>query len=190
MRSFMECVGDNQCMSLPPIPSQCRAPGNITLLKKLSPKDLEGAWWVTKGLHPVYDCYPCQHLSFKPLNATTWSYKPKYQVYLANGSLELADQEFFFPNTTPGDSISFLYHDVGLSHYETWWLFDAADDKSYILLYYCGHTLQWYYDGSLVLSRQPSLSAADYTNITESYSKAVGLKLSDFCDTTTKQCPD
>ena len=187
----MECAGDYECLSFPPIPSQCKAPANITLLKKLATKDIEGYWWVVKGLHPLYDCYPCQHLSFSPLNATTWSYKLKYQVYLANGSLGLANQEFFFPNTNPGDAISFHYHDVGLSHYETWWLFDAADDKSYILLYYCGHTLQWYYDGSLILARQPFLSDSDYTSIAESYSKAIGLdNMSKFCDITTKQCPD
>ena len=189
-KKFMDCMGDHQCMSFPSIPSQCKAPGNITLLKKLSVKDLEGIWWVVKGLHPVYDCYPCQHLSFTPINASIWSYKPKYQVYLTNGSLALADQEFFLPNTTSGDSISFHYHDVGLSHYETWWLFDAADDNSYVLLYYCGHTLQWYYDGSLIMARESSLSDDDYTSIAKSYSQALGIKLSDLCSTSTKQCPD
>ena len=188
---FITCVGDHQCMSLPPIPSRCKAPENITLLKSLAVKDLEGDWWVVKGLHPVYDCYPCQHLTFKPINATTWSYKPKYQVYLINGSLGLADQEFLVPNTSAGKSASFVYHDVGLSHYETWWLFDAAEDRSYVLLYYCGHTLEWYYDGSLVLVKDPSsLTSSDLSAIAQSYSKALGLEMSDLCNTKTSQCPD
>ena len=187
---FMECVGDHRCISFPPIPSRCKAPGNISLLKKLSSSDLLGEWWVVKGLHPVYDCYPCQHLFIERINATALSYTPKYQVYLANGSLGLSSDRYIFPNTTPGEEISFVYHDVGLSHYENWWLFDAAEDKSYILLYYCGNTLQWYYDGALVLARKTTLADSDYSKIAESYQKATGLELSHFCDTSTSHCPD
>lgn len=177
-------------MAFPPIPSQCKGPGNVTVLKKFATKDLEGAWWVVKGLHPVYDCYPCQHLVFKQINATAWAYTPKYQVYLVNGSLTVTDDRYIIPNTTAGSNISFTYYDLGLVHHETWWLIDGADDKSYILLYYCGNTLQWYYDGALVLARDTALSASDYTAIAASYSKATGLDLTKFCDTSTKQCPD
>ena len=187
---FMGCLSDYKCLTFPTIPSKCRAPGNLTTLKKLSTKDLEGAWWVVRGSHPVYDCYPCQHLFFKQLNATSWSYLPKYQVYVANKSLTLITDEYVIPDSTPGSEISFAYSDVGLVHYENWWLIDGAKDLSYVLLYYCGNTLQWYYDGALVLARNSSLPASDYSAIAESYSKAVGLDTSKFCNTTVKQCPD
>ena len=188
--SFMGCLTENKCMSFPLIPSRCKAPGNLTTLKKLSTKDLEGTWWVVRGAHPVYDCYPCQHLYFKPLNATYWIYTPKYQMYLVNGSLGVADIPYIMPNTTPGSEISFVYFDMGLVHYENWWLIDGAEDLSYVLLYYCGNTLQWYYDGALVLARGTSLSTSDYSAIAESYSKAVGLDTSKFCHTKAKGCTD
>ena len=187
---IMECIGDNKCLSLPPIPSQCKAPGNITLLKKLPTSALNGSWWVVRGHHPVYDCYPCQHLLFKQINSTSWIYKPTYQVYLVNGSLGWASDPYVIPDTTAGEKISFLYHDVGLYHYETWWVIDEADDKSYILVYYCGNTLEWYYDGALVLSREKTLSSSAYEKIAESFKKATGLDTGTFCDNRTDQCTD
>ena len=189
-KKFMECIGDNKCMSLSPIPSQCKAPGNITLLKKIPAIALNGSWWVVKGHHPVYDCYPCQHLFFKQINSTSWAYTPKYQVYLVNGSLGLSTDTYIFPNTTAGEKIHFLYRDVGLSHSETWWLIDEADDKSYVLLYYCGNTLEWYYDGALVLSREKTLSSSAYEKIATSYKKATGLDTGTFCNTRTNGCTD
>lgn len=190
--NFMACVSEHKCVSFPAIPSQCKAPEKLTVLKKVAIKDLAGSWWVVKGGHLVYDCYPCQHLLIKQLNSTTWSYTPKYEVYLANGSLGLVHDTFMWhiPDPTSGPELSFVYHDAGLVHYENWWLFDAADDLSYILMYYCGNTLQWYYDGALVLSKEKTLSAADYTKIAASYSKGIGLDTAKFCNTSTTNCPD
>ena len=187
---IMTCAGDNKCTQFPPIPSQCRAPGNLTLLKKLPSEILEGDWWVLKGKHPVYDCYPCQRVHFKRINASSFLYTPNYQVYLANGSLHLVeDQHFLFPNTTPGANVTMNYQDIGLSHTETWWLFDAADDKSYVVLYYCGNTMQWFYDGALVVSKEKTLTDADYTKIKASFERAVGLDSTKFCTTKTNPCP-
>jgi hypothetical protein len=189
---LMECAGDHKCIAFPAIPSECKAPNDLTLLKKLSSQVLNGSWWVVKGYHPVYDCYPCQRLNFN-WNSTTkaWSYNPNYEVYLSNGSLLLVQQYIYnFPNTTPGDNITFYYHDMGLTHTETWWLIDAAEDFSYVILYYCGGTLQWYYDGALVLSREKTLPYLAYTDIAASYSRAVGLDSTKFCNTETAPCPE
>ena len=187
-QNFMECIGDNKCISLPPIPSQCRGPNNVTLLKKLPTSALNGSWWATKGYNPVYDCYPCQHMLFKQISSTSWSLNPSYQVYLADGSMKLASNSYAIPDTAAGQMISFTYHEVGLNHDETWWLIDEADDKSYILVYYCGNALEWYYDGALVLSREKTLSSSAYEKIAESYKKATGLDTGTFCTIKTNQC--
>lgn len=188
---FMNCVSGHKCISFPPIPSHCKGPDNVTLLKKLSTEDLNGSWWVIKGMHPVYDCYPCQHLTFTRINSEYWNYVPQYQVYLENGSLALyADSYDKFPNTSPGETISFLYGDVGLLHHEIWWLVDAADDKSYIVMYYCGNALDWYYDGALVMARNKSLPDSDTATIADSYRRSVGLDYSKFCSLKTYGCPE
>ena len=78
-----------------------------------------------------------------------------------------------------------------MDHFETWWLLDKASDASYMTMYYCGNTLQWYYEGALVLARNQTLDKAAYANIATSFQKAVGLNLNDFCDVyTSKNCPD
>ena len=190
-KGFVACLTDNACWSFPTIPSTCRAP-NVNPVKQLTLKDIEGHWWVIRGYHPVYDCYPCQQLTFKSINATAWSYTPKYETYLANGSLYyVTNQHWVMPLTAPGSKISFSYYDVGMDHYETWWLIDKADDGSYVQMYYCGNTLQWNYEGALVFARDRTLSEAAYANITTAYKQAVGLDLQQFCYTdTSSKCPN
>ena len=68
-------------------------------------------------------------------------------------------------------NISFVYHDAGLVHNETWWLLDKANDGSFIAMYYCGNSLHWNYEGSLVLARNKTLSAQVYVNVTAAYQK-------------------
>lgn len=85
--------------------------------------DLQGDWWVISGHHPVYDCYPCQHLFFSQINETAWKYVPEYQVYLVNGSLGLFNNQVLtMPNSALGEGITFSYHDLGFIHHETWYL--------------------------------------------------------------------
>lgn len=182
--NIMACYSDNQCISFPPIKNTCRAP-NVHPLKQLSIKDLTGSWWVVKGYHKVYDCYPCQRLYITPLNASSWNYTTTYETYLTNNSLELVSLHTTIQSSPAGTNISFVYNDLGLLHYETWWLIDEADNGSYMPMYYCGHTLQWNYEGALVLARNRTLSEEDYANIASSYQKAVGLDLSQFCNTST-----
>ena len=182
--NFMACFSDNQCISFPPIKNTCRAP-NVHPLKQLSIKDLMGSWWVVKGYHQVYDCYPCQRLYLTPFNASSWNYTTTYETYLINSSLELVSLHAVIPSSPAGTNISFAYHDLGLIHYETWWLIDEPDDGSYLPMYYCGRTLQWNYEGALVLTRNRSLSDEAYADIASSYQKAVGLDLSQFCNTST-----
>ena len=125
------------------------------------------------------------------INVTSWNYSSYYQVYQANGSLSLAYLQTVVAANEPGSNISMAYDDIGLIHYETWWLLDKDDNFGYMLLYYCGSTLQWNYEGAQVLSRNTTLDESAYMHIANSYQQAVGLKLSDFsCNTGTKNCPE
>ena len=185
---FMGCVSGYQCIAFPPINNTCRA---VHPLKQLSFKDVPGDWWVLKGHHPVYDCYPCQRFELTPINETFWNYSALFQVYLINGSLKLWSLNVPIPSSPPGQKISFVYNYVGLYHHETWWLIDKAEDGSYALMYYCGHTLQWYYEGALVLGHNRALSNAAYANIASAFQQAVGLDTSKFCTpSTSTSCPD
>ncbi len=182
----MSCLTDNKCIAFPPIPRTCKAP-NIKPIKKLATKDFNGDWWVHRGYHKVYDCWPCQKLSFRKINTTAWLYSPEYETYLVNNSLLLVtDQHFVIPSSKPGGNISFIYHSVGLNHYETWWPINIAENGSWIQMYYCGNTGQWNYEGAMVLARNRTrLDTTQYDKISASYKTAVGLDLDDFCITDT-----
>ena len=186
--NFMSCV-TGKCVTFPSVPNPCRG-AKVRPLKQLSLKDIKDSWWVVRGYHPVFDCYPCAHPNFEPTNATFWSYNPNYLTYLVNGTLKPVHMHFEMPYQAPGEGVPFVYHDKGLEHFKTWWIIDQAVDKSYTLLYYCGNTLQWYYEGSIVLARNRTLSEGAYADIAVSYQKAVGLNLTSFCDVRTSNCPD
>ena len=186
---FMSCATENNCVTFPSIPNPCQG-REVHPLKQLSLNDVKDTWWIVRGYHPVFDCYPCAHPNFEPINATFWSYNPTYFAYLVNGSVELVHQHFEMPFQAPGKNITFVYHDMGLDHSKTWWIIDQANDNSYILLYYCGNTLQWYYNGAIVLARNRTLSEGAYADIAVSYQKSVGLNLDDFCFPLTSNCRD
>jgi hypothetical protein len=180
----------NKCLTLDTIPDTCKQ--SVTPLKQLSTADLKGNWWVLKGYHPVYDCYPNKCLQFSSMaqQAGSMDFKTTFQGYMVNGSRVKVSGEATVPSSSPGSPISFDITGLGPSLSMKWWLIDQADDKSYILVYYCGSRLQWGYEGAMVLSMKQTLSDADYTKIGASYMSAVGLKMADFCTVAaTSSCP-
>lgn len=190
---LMTCFTDYECISFPPIPRMCLANDGIVPFKQLTIKDLAAEqWWVVKGLNQVYDCYPCQTVQFNQINSKLWDYMPQYEVYLHNGSLELVTQHLPIASQPPNSkNISFVYHDVGLKHSETWWLLNEADDKSWIAMYYCGNTLQWYYEGALVFARNQTLSDNYYQSISDTYKSILGVDFSQFCNVrNSDNCPN
>lgn len=192
--TFMTCTSDHKCLDLPSIPSHCRAPANLTLLREgldIS-SVLPGWWWAVRGYHRIYDCYDCPHMFFQQLNDTTWESIPLYQVVLQDGTTKLVNARFQWNvlGPTSGPELSFVFYYMGFAHYETWWLLDAAEDLSYLLVYYCGHSLQWHFEGATVLARERSLPDADYDQIAQSFAEGVGLDFSDFCATRTTDCTD
>ena len=189
---FMNCLGTHKCMHLPPIPNTCKGPNNITILKQVDISELNGAWWVMRGHHLVYDCYPCQRNVFKPFNSTAMIYNPMYQVYLVNESLAFINQSgFLMTKSTPQAGYPIIFDDAGFDNFETWWIIDKAADNSYYLIYYCGSVLQWYFEGAIIYSATPSLSDSAIPAITDSYKKATGLDFNTFCSPAVgSQCPD
>ncbi|XP_064384131.1 uncharacterized protein LOC135333147 [Halichondria panicea] len=184
-KDYMGCLTDNKCISFPPISSTCKA-SSVKPVKQLSTKSFDGKWWVQRGYHKLYDCWPCQTIELKQINETAWLYTPQYETYLVNNSLTLVtNQHFVIPNTEPGENISFIYHDMGLVHSEVWWPLDKADDESWIIMYYCGTTAQWNYEGAMVMSKIRILDLSTYKQIGASYKQAVGLDINDFCFTDT-----
>ena len=195
--NFMTCVSVHKCMNLPALPNTCKGPKNITVLKEIPISELQGSWWVVRGHHPVYDCYPCQLNSFGPNNATTWIYSPDYQVFLANGSMGLIKQSGYVNITTTSQAgYHVVFDDAGIGNFENWWVIDkvpvsSSSGKYYYLIYYCGNVLQWNFEGAIVYSKTPELSEDDVPAVAASYKKATGLDFAKFCKVKAGTgCPD
>lgn len=189
--NFMTCLSVHSCMSLPPIPSSCVAPQNLTLLKNIPISEMEGSWRVVRGHNPIYDCLPCQLDTIAAINSTAWIYNPSYQVHLENGTLGFINQTGIVQavSADPKDGYSIVFTDTGFGNNETWWVFDKAEDNSYYLVYYCGNVLQWNFSGAIVFSKS-DISASIVPAITESFKKATGLDFSTFCSPAITNCPN
>lgn len=88
---------------------------------------MEGQWWVTHGFNPVYDCLPCQRLTFSKLNASSWLYDSKYQAITLEGAPRDFEVQAVFPWPADGtaQAIAFTYEYEGMTHGafgELWWV--------------------------------------------------------------------
>ncbi|EKU21082.1 violaxanthin de-epoxidase [Nannochloropsis gaditana CCMP526] len=175
------CFDSHDCIALTPIPLACRdthpafpIPQNVT--------DMEGAWWATWGKNAVYDCYPCQRLSFSPLNASSWLYTSKYLTPTLEGGVRAYELQAAFPWPADGmaTAIAFNYTYQGMSHGEEWRFLHVA--PSLVVLYYCGQGNTWQYEGGLVLSRERS-SPPDHVSLAAEAFAKIGIDFEEeFCE--------
>ena len=190
---FIGCLGTHKCINFPSIPNLCKGPDHIKIQKNISLSEMEGQWWVLRGHNPVYDCFPCQRNTIQKVNSTAWSYRPSYEVYLVNGSLKSVSQSGAIVDNAPNPGFNISLVDAGLVNYQTWWVFDRVEDDtagiSYYLIYYCGNSLQWNFQGAIVYSKAAVLADAVVPAITESFKTNAGLDYSSFCSPTVTGCP-
>ena len=191
---FIGCLASYDCIKFPPIPNLCKGPSNIKIQKNISLSEMEGEWWVLRGHNPVYDCFPCQRNSIHKINSTAWTYKPSYQVYLVNGTLKFVGQSGALVDNAPQPGFNISLMDAGLVNHQTWWVFDRIDDatsgNSYYLIYYCGNSLQWNFQGAIVYSKTPTLVDSVAPAIAASFKANAGLDYSSFCSPSVSGCPD
>jgi hypothetical protein len=183
--AMMSCIDVNNCITLTPITVPCRDVPNALTAPMTH---LKGEWWVAFGLHPVYDCLPCQHLSFLPHpENNTWVYHTSYEVYGADNQyhhLELdVPVDATVAEDTTATSVTFKYHSEGLNHEETWYVLDTFTDSAsgadYALVYYCGGTRNWEYEGILALSSSQTNPTIPQ-QVTDAYA-TLGINSADFC---------
>ena len=188
----IKCLSANNCIHFPPIQSSCKAPDHVILKKNISLAQLKGNWVNLKGYHQVYDCYPCQKYSFQ-MGLPLWTYEAFYQAYYTDGSLKSVAQSGSAESNSPSSGFNISLVNAGLTYNSTWWVFDSFKDASsneYYLVYYCGHVLEWYFHGALVLSDAATLSESLVTAVEKSFLDNVGLNFALFCSPSTINCPE
>ena len=74
----MACTFEKGCFPEPTY--DCPIPPDATSLADIDVSDLEGDWFVVRGLSNTYDCWDCQRYRFSATSATTADYVYLYTV--------------------------------------------------------------------------------------------------------------
>jgi hypothetical protein len=198
----MTCLNTNGCLTLPvindpatdPFFNKCAPDPQVRPKRPLHIDDLktsaDNGWWAAIGFHPIYDCaWPCQYASMYPGQAGEFIWDLHMQVRLVNYSIMPIHEKWPFP-AQPGARFWLNHTDLGMLHYEHWWLLDKAADSSWVSLYYCGGTGSWKYSGGILFSKTRSLTTAQRAHIKESYKQSVGLDVdTQGCTFDNSKCP-
>lgn len=154
---LLQCMSDNECFPEVPPDGKCLAGAEDTVQEVTSLDQVEGDWWVVRGVNcgqddvwrGAYDKYPCQHARYNRLgdgwiNNTT----------IANGfnSTELI---VTIPHATlpsPG-LIRLEYDDEPLLPQIEKWHIVSYPDENFMMVFWCGTNPALDYNGGFILSR-------------------------------------
>jgi len=125
-----------------------------------------GPYFVAMGSDPVYDCFDCQYLTFKPQEGgvrTHWTTELEGAV---RGATYVLWQE------APSVLVT-NYNLLGMQVEEHYHILDATPKGEYVLYFYCGFGSGGEYQGAVVYSQTPGpLPAQVYQRFKASIEKA------------------
>ena len=122
--AMMKClVDDHHCLTMqPPDPTfRCTPPKQV--IKNLTLSQIQGSWWIVRGLNRDYDCFDCQLSTYKPTAvAMNYTLEEKYDVVMLNGSVRhrLVVQQVEQKNPSNGGLLDYTNTMMGLTMYEKW----------------------------------------------------------------------
>lgn len=180
----LSCFNKYKCLNLPEIPSTCKGPDNVKIMKNITLAEISGVkLYVLRGYNPVYDCYPCQTqmVSGDTFTSNFMAYdvnpeEPPLKPYTETGiAKDLAPM--------PGFNVTIQF---GLPLISTIWVFDQVGD--YFLAYYCGYGNMWNYEGGFVYSTKTMIDESAIAGIRESFMRGVGLDFDKMCSPYKEMC--
>lgn len=190
---FMKCVStEHDCIPLVPPnpPVVCRPPP--TYVKDFTLDQLNGSWYIVRGKNPLYDCFDCQITSFHPMTSPSiysmYRVNEKFDVHAIQGGIVHREVNETVEQTDPGKGglLNYTSSQMGHKASSQWRILDYAGN--YVLAYYCGRvTDNWFFEGSVVYSRTPTLSETDLQSLQTSATK-LGIDLSTYCKPKTSDC--
>jgi hypothetical protein len=153
MLDMLNCWGEANCMT-PPVPD-CPLPTNRSQIAPVTLADLEGDWYVVRGLSTVYDCWNCQKYTFHQTSATTSTYD--YTYFPAGNKATIKCTTTAIP-FAPGETAIYPgrfrvdYMAYGMPGADDWFVL-SRPNSNYVLIYYCGASMMDSYTGAIILSR-------------------------------------
>ncbi|QDZ17668.1 violaxanthin deepoxidase [Chloropicon primus] len=154
-------------------------PSRDVLVPEFDTRSMEGRWYITAGLNPLFDTFDCQEHYFTAPESGKLYAKLKWRVKKPNGQfIERGDVQTFVQDAErPG---ILLNHDNEFLHYQDDWFILGMEPDKYVAVYYRGSNDAWDgYGGAVVYTREPALPKSYVPMLTNDFSK-VGLKFDDF----------
>mmetsp|Transcript_55194 Transcript_55194/g.131545 ORF Transcript_55194/g.131545 Transcript_55194/m.131545 type:complete len:294 (+) Transcript_55194:112-993(+) len=153
---FSSCMFKNECQPQGPLDGECRVTKKDGQKNLTSVADIAGSWWVTKGVNPHYDSFPCQHNRYifdeqrkVWVNNVTWLdtfHEPKRLI----GTIPVV-------NVT--DAGVFMHYYDDLDQIEPWTVI-SKPHPDYMMMLWCGENPALKYAGGILLARDK-----DYHNM-------------------------
>lgn len=182
--SAQKCVPQRVDEDLYPIP-----PDDV-LDKKFNLSAFQGRWYITAGLNPLFDRFPCQEHYFAQPEESS-----KDTVYAQiNWRIPLPGDDFIQRSTMQrfvqdqSNPAILFNHDNEYLHYEDDWYILASKPNNYVFVYYRGQNDAWKgYGGATVYTRAASLPPEIVPELREAAERA-GLDWDQF-KITDNSCP-
>ncbi|WPT17766.1 Violaxanthin de-epoxidase [Picochlorum sp. SENEW3] len=182
--SEKKCVPQRVDEGVYPIPPDCALDSAFDLSM------FQGRWYITAGLNPLFDTFPCQEHYFA-------SPKDSSDVVFAeiNWRIPASDGKDFIQRSTmqrfvqtPDNPAILLNHDNEFLHYEDDWYIVASKPDAYVFIYYRGQNDAWKgYGGATVYTRDAHLPEEYIPELRQAAENA-GLSWDDFT-ITDNACP-
>lgn len=188
LMAMMSSMGDSGCMPEPVL--NCALPTNRNQIAPVTLADLEGDWYVVRGLSPVYDCFSGQRYSFHQVSAAVSTYDYTYFPADKDSPTEIKCATTAIP-FAPGETEIFPgrfrvnYTAYGMPGVDDWFVL-SHPNADYLLIFYCGASAIDSYVGGIVLSRSLDTDIPeDILNAFEAALDNAGIAdpitLADFC---------
>lgn len=208
---FIKCAVDNHCITPTPADGHCRASAKDTVQDITDFSQIEGDWWVTRGINcgnheqgdkengGGYDWYPCQHERFvqtkMPDGSMNWQNNITY-CGGKNGGLKECTTKIIetvanVSLPSPG-VVHHLYTDAPLAPQDEHWNIVSRPHPDWIFVIWCGRTPLLPYNGGIVLSRatrDDSAIPADVLADFKATAKRFNVEWDELCASSNKDCP-
>ncbi|XP_062594865.1 uncharacterized protein LOC134256217 [Saccostrea cucullata] len=188
--AFMKCAStDHQCITNDPPnpPVVCHPPQKVESSFMID--QLNGSWYIVKGLNPLYDCFDCQITTFNPSlsSKTVFDVFEKFDVKTVKGGVRHRSVNETVAQVSGG---IFNYTSMMMGHntQSQWRIVHVGTGNAFLLAYYCGSiSADYFYEGTVVYSRSPTLTTNQLVELVATF-KDLGWDYSKYCTPRTLNC--
>lgn len=158
VQTFNECaVSSKKCVPQRVDTDLFPVPADSARVNEFDLKQFTGRWYITAGLNPLFDTFPCQEHYFGNPEPGVLFGKINWRVPKGDKGdfLQRSVTQTFRQTKDPA---VLLNHNNAYLHYEDDWYILASKPNEYVLIYYIGNNDAWKgYGGATVYTRESKL---------------------------------